>query len=192
MLLDTRNPLGAALLPGWLEWHGDLASWMRQNLGKLLGGLLIALVLVWLLKVFTRRLARLSQHERLPQGVRAQQLKTLATVIEGFGIFFIVFLTLMQALPLFGIDMKPLLASAGVAGVAIGFGAQTLVRDVVNGFFILVENQYEVGDVVKIAGVAGTVEEMTLRRTVLRDADGSVHVVPNSQVGVATNLKRGG
>lgn len=192
MLLDTLNTLVAALLPGWQDWHSELADWMHRNLVKLLGVVLIALVLAWVLKVLTRRLVRLSRHERLPQGVRAQQLKTLATVIEGFGIFFIVFLTLMQVLPLFGIDMKPLLASAGVAGVAIGFGAQTLVRDVVNGFFILVEDQYGVGDVVKVAGVEGTVEEMTLRRTVLRGADGNVHVVPNSQIGVVTNLKRGG
>jgi small conductance mechanosensitive channel len=192
MLPNRLNTLVAALLPGWLDWHGELAGWMHRNLVKLLGVLLIALVLVWVLQALTRRLARLSQHERLPQGVRAQQLKTLAMVIEGFGLFFIVFLTLMQVLPLFGIDMKPLLASAGVAGVAIGFGAQSLVRDVVNGFFILVENQYEVGDVVKVAGVEGTVEVMTLRRTVLRDADGSVHVVPNNQIGVVTNLKRGG
>jgi small conductance mechanosensitive channel len=86
--------------------------------------------------------------------------------------------------------MGPLLASAGIAGVAIGFGAQTLVRDFINGFFILVENQYDIGDVVKIAGVSGKVESMTLRRTVLRDADGTVHSVPSSQIAVVSNLTR--
>jgi len=192
MLLNSLPTLMAVLPPEWQDWRGELSGWTHRNLVKLLGVLLIALLLIWVLKALTRRLVRLSQHERLPQGLRAQQLKTLATVINGFGLFFIVFLTLMQVLPLFGIDMKPLLASAGVAGVAIGFGAQALVRDVVNGFFILVENQYEVGDVVRVAGVEGTVEEMTLRRTVLRDAGGVVHVVPNSQIGVVTNLKRGG
>jgi small-conductance mechanosensitive channel len=96
----------------------------------------------------------------------------------------------MQVLPIFGIDMKPLLASAGIAGLAIGFGAQTLVKDVINGFFILVENQYDIGDVVRLGPVTGTVEEMTLRRTVLRDADGSVHVVPNSEIKIVTNTTR--
>ena len=86
--------------------------------------------------------------------------------------------------------MGPLLASAGIAGVAVGFGAQTLVHDFINGFFILVENQYDVGDVIKIAGVQGSVETMTLRRTVLRDADGTVHNVPSSQITVVSNMTR--
>ena len=180
-----------ALPPEWQNWRAEASEWLHRNGVKLVGVILIALVLLQLLKAITRRLVRLSERERLPQGLRAQQLKTLAAVSGGFGIFFIIFLTFMQVLPLFGLDVRPLLASAGVAGVAIGFGAQTLVRDVVNGFFILVENQFEVGDEVRIGGVQGTVENMTLRRTVLRDADGSVHVVPNSQIGVVTNLKRG-
>jgi small conductance mechanosensitive channel len=192
MSLNPPHTLMAALPPDWQDWRGDLSDWAHHNLVKLLGVLLIAFALMWVLKALTRRLVRLSAHERLPHGMRAQQLKTLASVIGGLGVFIILFLTVMQVLPLFDLDMKPLLASAGVAGVAIGFGAQTVVRDMVNGFFILVENQYGVGDVVKVAGVEGTVEEMTLRRTVLRDAEGAVHVVPNSQIGVVTNLKRGG
>jgi small conductance mechanosensitive channel len=75
-----------------------------------------------------------------------------------------------------------MLASAGIAGLAIGFGAQTLVHDFINGFFILLENQYDIGDVVRIAGVKGTVESMSLRNTVLRDEDGTVHIVPNSSI----------
>jgi len=77
-----------------------------------------------------------------------------------------------------------------VAGLAIGFGAQALVHDVINGFFILMENQYDVGDVVRIGGVAGTVESMTLRRTTLRDETGAVHIVPNSQITIVSNLTR--
>jgi moderate conductance mechanosensitive channel len=96
----------------------------------------------------------------------------------------------MQMLAVFGVNMGPLLASAGIAGLAIGFGAQTLVRDVINGFFVLLEEQYEVGDEVRIAGVQGRVERMTLRRTVLRDKDGTLHVVPNGQVAVVSNLTR--
>ena len=77
------------------------------------------------------------------------------------GLFIIMFVAALQILPLLGINMGPLLASAGIAGVAIGFGAQTLVHDFINGFFILVENQYDIGDTIKIAGVQGVVETMT-------------------------------
>lgn len=179
-----------ALPQEWQNWRGELSAWVHHNVVKLIGVILLALLLIQLLKVATSRLARFSERQRLPQGMRAQQLRTLAAVIDSVGIFIIVFLTLMQVLPIFGIDMKPLLASAGIAGLAVGFGAQTLVKDVINGFFILLENQYDIGDMVRLAGVKGTVEEMTLRRTVLRDADGSVHVVPNSQVNVVTNMTR--
>jgi small conductance mechanosensitive channel len=126
----------------------------------------------------------------LPSALRAQQLRTISSVTYSVGLFIIVFVAALQILPLLGINMGPLLASAGIAGVAVGFGAQTLVHDFINGFFILVENQYDIGDVIKIAGVQGSVEFMTLRRTVLRDADGTVHNVPSSQITVVSNLTR--
>ncbi|MBI2678601.1 MAG: mechanosensitive ion channel family protein [Candidatus Koribacter versatilis] len=188
------NILAAAFLGAlpaeWQDWRADASSWARHNLVRLLGVVLLALLLIELLKAATRRLGRFSHSQQLPHGLRAQQLRTLATVIDSVGIAVIIFLALMQALPMFGIDMKPLLASAGIAGLAIGFGAQTLVKDVLNGFFILVENQYDIGDTVRLGPVKGTVEEMTLRRTVLRDADGSVHIVPNSEIKIVTNMTR--
>jgi len=97
----------------------------------------------------------------------------------------------LTVLPEVGINIGPLLAGAGVIGLAIGFGAQSLVRDAINGLFILVENQYAKGDVVKIGGVGGLVEDVNLRRTVLRDLDGAVHTIPNGQVAVSSNLTRG-
>ena len=90
-----------------------------------------------------------------------------------------------------GIDIAPVLAGLGVAGIAVGLGAQTLVKDLLSGVFIVMENQYGTGDVVRIAGVAGMVEEITLRRTVLRDLDGIVHSVPNGEIAVASNFTRG-
>ncbi len=126
----------------------------------------------------------------LPSALRAQQLRTLSSVIYSVGVFVIMFLAALQILPLLGINMGPLLASAGIAGLAIGFGAQTLVRDFINGFFILVENQYDIGDTIKIAAVQGAVEDMTMRRTVLRDDNGSLHTVPNGQISIVTNLTR--
>jgi small conductance mechanosensitive channel len=89
-----------------------------------------------------------------------------------------------------GVNIGPLLASAGVIGIAIGFGAQSLIRDLFNGFFIIIENQYRRGDVVKIANIAGLVENINIRRTILRDLDGTVHVVPNGEVRVSSNLSK--
>ena len=99
----------------------------------------------------------------------------------------VAFLTILAE---FGINLAPVLAGLGVAGVAVGFGAQALVRDVLNGFFILLENQYGLGDVVVVADRAGLVEEVNLRRTVLRDLDGAVHSVPNGEIRIVSNLTR--
>jgi moderate conductance mechanosensitive channel len=150
----------------------------------------VACILIRLLRVLTRRLANFSRRETLPSVVRAQQLRTLASVFYSVGFAVILFLAAMQILPIVGINMGPLLASAGIAGLAIGFGAQTLVHDVINGFFILLENQFDIGDNIRVAGVKGVVEEMTLRRTVLRDADGTLHSVPNSKIDVVSNQTR--
>jgi small conductance mechanosensitive channel len=89
-----------------------------------------------------------------------------------------------------GINIAPILAGVGIVGIAIGFGAQSLVKDIIAGLFILIENQYRKGDVVKIADVSGLVEDISLRRTVLRDMDGVVHVVPNGEIRVASNLTK--
>jgi small conductance mechanosensitive channel len=91
----------------------------------------------------------------------------------------------------FGVNLAPLLASAGVAGVAIGLAAQNIVKDVLNGILILVEDQFNVGDTVRVAGVAGVVEGMTLRKTAVRDADGTLYVIPNSQITTVANQSVG-
>jgi len=90
-----------------------------------------------------------------------------------------------------GVDLAPILAGAGIVGLAVGFGAQTLVKDVISGFFLLLEDQYRVHDEVSIAGARGTVEQIGLRTTVLRDFEGRVHIVPNGAVSVVTNHTRG-
>ena len=97
---------------------------------------------------------------------------------------------LLMVLPELSVNIGALLAGVGIAGIAIGFGAQSIVRDALNGLFILIENQYGIGDVVSLAGVTGRVEEVNLRRTVLRDLDGVVHSVPNSEIRVASNYTR--
>ncbi len=172
------------------DWRLDAFEFLRRDVPKIVVVVLISFVLVRLLKAVTEHLSKFSRTETVPGTMRSQQLRTMASVIHGVGLFLILFVATLMILQTLGINMGPLLASAGVAGLAIGFGAQTLVKDVITGFFILMENQYDVGDVVKIASVTGTVEKMTLRRTVLRDADGSVHAVPNSQISVVSNLTR--
>ncbi len=90
-----------------------------------------------------------------------------------------------------GFELGPLIAGAGVAGIAIGFGAQTLVQDVISGIFILFENQYAQGDSVRVAGIAGQVQSVNLRRTILRDLDGILHSIPNGEIRVSSNMTRG-
>ena len=171
-------------------WGDDTIGFVRHQVPRIIGVLIIAFILTRLLKIAAQHLSELSNRHGLPSALRSQQLRTLSSVIYSVGLFIIMFLAALQVLPLLGINMGPLLASAGIAGLAIGFGAQTLVKDFINGFFLLVENQYDIGDTVKIAGVQGAVEDMTMRRTVLRDDNGSVHTVPNGQITIVTNLTR--
>ncbi|HEY6248500.1 MAG TPA: mechanosensitive ion channel family protein [Candidatus Angelobacter sp.] len=174
----------------WHDWHDDLIVFARNKLPKLLAILLIAFILIRLLNMITQKMAEIGRRKALHPTIRAQQVATVVGVLRSAGIFVIVLVTLMQVLLVFDINVAPLLASAGIAGLAIGFGAQTLVKDVINGFFILVENQFEVGDTIRTAGVQGAVEEITMRRTVLRDADGTVHIVPNGMMQIVSNTTR--
>lgn len=171
------------------DWSEDSRTFLRHDVPKIVLVIVVAFILVRILRLITRGVASL-QAGNLPSGIRAQQVRTLASVINSIGMFIIVFVAALEALPLLGLNLGPLLASAGVAGLAIGFGAQTLVHDFINGFFILFENQYGIGDSIRIAGVKGTVEGMTLRHTALRDDDGTVHIVPNSQVTIVSNMTR--
>lgn len=172
------------------DWRTDSFDFLRHQAPRIIAILIVAFILSRLLKTVSRHLANLGSLQVLPSAVRVQQLRTLSSVFYSVGLFVIGFLATMQILTQLNIKVEPLLASAGIAGLAVGFGAQTLVKDFINGFFILAENQYDIGDTVKIAGVQGSVEAMTLRRTVLRDADGTLHTVPSSQITVVSNLTR--
>jgi small-conductance mechanosensitive channel len=119
-----------------------------------------------------------------------KRTNTLVSVFRGVGRIFIVVVAIIMVLDEVGIPIAPVLAGFGIAGVAIGFGAQYLIRDLIAGVFIILENQYRVGDVVNVAGIGGLVEEITLRKTVLRDLDGIVHHVPNGEIKTASNYTR--
>jgi len=189
LFLTTIVPNEGKLRALLQDWGEDTRTFLRHDVPKIVLVIVAAFVLIRLLRLITRKVAAL-QVSKLPSGIRAQQIRTLASVITSIGVFIIVFVAALEILPLLGLNLGPLLASAGVAGLAIGFGAQTLVHDFINGFFILFENQYDIGDAIRIAGVKGTVEEMTLRHTSLRDDDGTVHIVPNSQVTIVSNMTR--
>lgn len=175
----------------WQGWHDDLIHFARYDVPKLIAILLLAFILVRFLTIITKKMVDLGKRGAVHPSIRAQQITTVVGVLRSAGIFVILLVAVMQTLQVFNINIAPLLASAGIAGLAIGFGAQTLVKDVINGFFILAENQFEVGDVIRAAGVQGTVEEVTMRRTTLRDTDGTVHIVPNSNIQIVSNTTRG-
>ncbi|HEX2094271.1 MAG TPA: mechanosensitive ion channel domain-containing protein, partial [Longimicrobiaceae bacterium] len=123
--------------------------------------------------------------------VQEQRTKTLLSLVRSIGVVVIAVLVLFMVLGALGINLGPLLAGAGVIGLAVSFGAQSLVKDVISGLFILFENQFGVGDVVRIEqGISGVVERMTLRVVVLRDVQGVVHIVPNGEIKRVSNLTR--
>ena len=126
----------------------------------------------------------------LPQAELERRVHTIGRLVVRVAGAVIAIIAVLMALDLFGIDIGPAVAGLGVVGIAVGFGAQTLVRDWLAGIFIVLENQYSAGDMVRIAGVEGVVEDFSLRRTTLRDLDGTVHIVPNGQIVVASNLTR--
>jgi small-conductance mechanosensitive channel len=120
-----------------------------------------------------------------------KRTNTLLSVFKGVGRVFIVIVAIIMVLDEVGIPVAPVLAGFGIAGIALGFGAQYLIRDLIAGIFIILENQYRVGDVARVADIGGLVEDITLRKTVLRDLDGIVHHVPNGEIKVASNFTRG-
>src|SRR5215467_9864886 len=189
LLEDKLLPTEAKLPALFRGWRDDTLNFVRHDVPKIILIILGAYILMRMLRAFARKSAELHVR-KLPPGIRVQQVRTVASVLTSVGIFVIFFVAALMVLGVFRLNLAPMLASAGIAGLAIGFGAQTMVHDFINGFFILFENQYDLGDTVRIAGVKGTVEKMSLRQTVLRDEDGTVHIVPNSAIQIVSNMTR--
>lgn len=170
-----------------------VGSWLRQHGGKL--AFLIVLNVVALLmttsaipKIITSAVSR-SKAEQTEEELK-KRAETLSGVLTTSLQVLIMLVFAFMLLSEVGINIAPVLAGLGIAGIAIGFGAQSLVKDIIAGLFIILENQYGKGDVVKIADVAGLVEDINFRRTVLRDLDGIVHVIPNGEIRVASNFTK--
>ena len=174
------------------QWRDWLTTGGVNILGILIGLVLVRLLVVRVFGRVVRSAAlRAGRARREDPAVVERRVKTLLATL---GWVFTIFLGLVGAalvLDQFDVQISAVIAGVGVAGIAIGLGTQTLVKDVINGLFILVEGQYAVGDVVQVAGVSGEVIEITPRRTVLRDLNGHVHVIPNSAITVATNMTQG-
>ena len=161
------------------------------------GGLRVVLIalLAYALVRITSLVVRRFEHElaagsTLDALERAKRARTLGAVISKVATVLIVGIAVLMILKQFEIDITPVLTGAGIAGLAVGFGAQTLVRDVISGFFLLLENQVRVGDVAAINGTGGLVEEINLRTIVLRDAEGTVHVFPNGAINTLANRSK--
>ena len=144
------------------------------------------------MKVITDRMRRAAEKHPNVGLARTAQIRTLASVLRatGFGIVELFHRGHASCAMLFDLNLTPLLTGAGVAGVAIGLAAQTIVKDMINGMLVLVEDQYNVGDWITIAGVTGTVESMSLRKTAVRGGDGTLYLIPNSQITTVANQNR--
>lgn len=152
-------------------------------------------ILGWLawrvVRLTARRIeAAVDDHDDSVTTLRERRGQTIAQLLRSVGRVVIVTLAILLTFNVF-INIAPILAGAGILGLAISFGAQSLVRDVISGFFILLENQFAVGDVIEAAGKSGVVERMTMRVVVLRDLEGTMHVIPNGEMKVVSNKTRG-
>lgn len=158
-------------------------------------GLRIVLIVVGMILLLALAKRAVSRFRRLYAGAlqtpaQVKRADTLSHVIRDVARIMVMIVGGMMVLSEVGVDLKPLLAAAGLGGLAIGFGGQSLVKDVISGFFILLEDSIRVGDIVEIAGVAGVVEDVKLRTITLRDLSGNVHVVPNGVIDKVKNMTK--
>jgi len=168
-----------------------IASWLTTS-GIKITGILIGLVILSQMSRWIAKWMEKFVYEKDP--LRASEAKkrahTLGNILRHAFLIIITFVAVLTILGELGIQLGPLLATAGIGALAIGFGAQSLVKDVISGFFIILENQYRIGDVIEAAGVSGLVESVSMRKTVLRDLQGKVHTIPNGEIKVVSNLSK--
>jgi small-conductance mechanosensitive channel len=177
----------------WLSTHGVI-DWLVTHGIRVLVIIVVALILYFLLRRFTPPLVKRlvsRQMKRHPKAEIKKRSDTLSSAFVTTGIIIIATFAIFTILPEFGVNITAALAGLGIVAIAVGFGAQSLIKDLLAGIFILLEDQYRVGDVVRVADITGMVEQIGLRRTVLRDLDGIVHSIPNGEIKAASNLTKG-
>lgn len=173
---------------GFVQGLPDFLLGVLPTVGKLLAVVVLSRLLLTLGAAIITKLF-MPEQRRLT--LEPKKAKTLEALLKSLLRYTVYLVASLMVLPMLGIDTNALLASAGILGVALGFGAQSLVRDILTGFFIIFEDQYVVGDYIDAAGVSGYVDEIGLRTTKLRDFSGVVHIIPNSEIGRVTNHTRG-
>ncbi|MBI2916828.1 MAG: mechanosensitive ion channel family protein [Chloroflexi bacterium] len=175
-------------------WAVAALQWLLARLARILLVVALSWVIIRVIAHSTPALVSKYLGRRAGEAADAGELekrtKTLSAVLQRTSTFFVLAVALLVVLSEIGVNIAPLLAGAGVAGIAIGFAAQNIIRDFLSGIFILLEDQYRVGDVVNVAGIGGLVEDINLRRTVLRDLDFVVHNIPNGEIRTASNLTK--
>jgi small conductance mechanosensitive channel len=175
----------------WQNWVDSLQDFLVNDLKHLIAIVIFAWIAFWLVKVISDRMRRAAEKHSNIGLARTSQIRTLASVLRATGVGIVGFFTVISILrDIFDLNLAPIIASASIAGVAIGLAAQTIVKDMINGMLVLIEDQYNVGDWVTIAGVSGTVESMSLRKTTVRGGDGTLYLVPNSQITNVANQSR--
>ncbi len=168
-----------------------IAAWVFEHGMKVLLIGLLAYALVRSMDLFVKRFEHeVTQGTGLDALERAKRARTLGAVVSKVSTVLIASIAVLMVLREFQIDIAPVLTGAGIAGLAVGFGAQTLVRDVISGFFLILENQVRVGDVATINGTSGLIEEINLRTIVVRDIEGAVHVFPNGAINTLANRSK--
>lgn len=172
-----------------LELIGDKAWVFLSHHGpRMLAIVALAAALAVLIRSGRRMFERRFLADKSELSKREKRADTLGRILEGAGLTLVGVMAALMLIEEVGIDVKPVLASLGIGGVALGFGAQSLVKDVISGFFILLEDQVRVGDVIETAGKSGLVEKVGLRSLVLRDVSGNRIIIPNGQIDVVTNM----
>jgi small conductance mechanosensitive channel len=183
--LETTRPRTAA------EWRENGVDYALDK-GIDVAGVLLSILAAWLI---IRLVARRIEHwgdvgTDALHSAREQRARTAAKLVRSLGRAVLTVVGILMVLQQLDFNISPLLASAGVVGLAVSFGSQSLVRDYVTGFFLQLEHQFALGDVIRIGTVEGTVENITLRLVYLRDGTGALHIIPNGQIAQVTNLTR--
>ena len=157
---------------------------------RIAGIIAVAYLTVKIVNLAVLQMERLVESEGLTLSEAQKRARTLGKIINSAAITIVVSISIMMILSEFGMNITPIITGAGIVGLAVGFGAQNLVRDVISGFFLILEDQIRVGDVAKINGVGGTVEGIRLRTTILRDVEGTVHIFPNGEIKQVANMTK--
>lgn len=174
------------------EWPEKVIPWLMTHGTKMLAIAIVAFVLNIILSRIIRRaviIAVVPDKNMSPEA----EVKRENTLIRIFNGTLAVVITIMASLMILkeaGLDIAPILAGAGIVGLAVGFGGQYLIRDIITGLFIILENQYRIGDVINIDGIGGSVEDISLRKTTLRNLDGTVHHIPHGVISKVSNLSK--